>query len=210
MKIIKKVLMILVLLSVSSSTMAQLSNAQEADISIRVQETVGNLTDCISAMAAPDVQNADRFKFKESAILLFAGQGKPYTYAGVYHNPASMEVTYLNTVGRVSKSTKPMTDYFANLIRLATSGRYTSCEITFTDVYDMKVSSLRQLPDGTYTCSVTYVQYTNNQRKDGSAYIDETEKTITCYIEVDDTINGKEFVVRLGDVKANETRRGQQ
>lgn len=208
--LIKKFLILLIsVVSYQANAQITLTPEMTSSISIRAQETVGHMTDCISAMSGPGVSLADRNKFKESALKLFAGAGvKSYTIGGVMHKPVSMEVTSINSVGRVVTSLpKPMPDYYNRLINMATGGRYASLDITFTDVYDMKVSSLKPMSDGTYQCTVTYVQYTRNQRKDGSTYIDDTEKTIQCYIEVEDTIDGKEFIVKLGDVKANETVR---
>lgn len=207
--LIKKFLILLIfVVSYQANAQITLTPEMTSAISIRAQETVGHMTDCISAMSGPGVSLADRNKFKESALKLFAGAGvKSYTLGGVMHKPVSMEVTYINSVGRVSSLLRAMPDYYNRLINMATGGRYASLDITFTDVYDMKVSSLKKMRDGTYQCTVTYVQYTRNQRKDGSTYIEDTEKTIQCYIEVEDTIDGKEFIVKLGDVKANETVR---
>lgn len=96
-----------------------------------------------------------------------------------------------------------MRDYFSNLI--TGLKYYTDVKISSTEVANMKVSDLKQIGTNLYMCTCQYTQRFVGCRDGIPVYTDKTTKTINCYIEKEETEDGTEYVIMLGDVYANYT-----
>ena len=78
--------------------------------------------------------------------------------------------------------------------------------VTSTDVAEMKVSNLQKIGDGLYTCTVYFYQYFIGKSGDNNViYKDKTNKRVQCYIIEEETEDGYEYIVLLGDIFADTT-----
>lgn len=177
-------------------------------LKIRAAQKVGLLNDYIAYIANPQKQTANRLKRKHSALALFVNNGRSFTEIVEYKDGkketierkgAEMQVSSSNT-----KTIKKMlmSKYFDNLMSL----RYKEVKIESTDIADMRVSQIQPYGDGRYVCSVYFDQNFIGKRGDGSSYKDITRKWVVCYITVDKTVDGDEYMVELGDVHVESTK----
>lgn len=171
----------------------------------RAKERVKLMNDYISYMADKSNSEDNRYFYRKKALPLFIGKGYEYKENGVTKSGVTMQTT---SIYRSTVNTSLMRDYFKRLIEL----KYTSVNVTSTQIADIKVSDLKKVnsSDGKtlYMCTCQYVQYFKGEYGDGHIYGgDKTTKRIVCYIEVEDTEDGQEYVVLLGDVEAIHTER---
>lgn len=207
MKTIVKVLISLILCSISASSMAQTmvyaSAPDAAEIEMlqsRAKEKVALMNSYISYMADKRNNYNTRQYYSEKALALFIGKGYSYSLDGIKHEGVLMQTTSTNTK---KTSTSLMRRYFESLINL----HYTDVKITSTSVVDMKVSDLKKIGPNLYVCTCQYVQYFYGYRDGSLVYKDRTTKRIECIIEAEETEDGIEYVVQLGDVEALHTER---
>lgn len=161
---------------------------------------VAQLNDYISFMASKKKPTEDRKRRKTNALNLFLGNGFSYEENGVEKEGVMMETTSVN---RSTVNTLLIRDYFDRLIRL----RYSDVEIKSTEIADIKVSNLQQIDENLYVCTCQYDQAFVGYR-DGKLIFKNIEtKRIKCFISSEDTEDGKEFIVKCGDMTALETRR---
>ena len=179
----------------------------QAMVKRRAAERVGQMNDYISSMVDEDEYDEDRPGYREAALTLFIGRGYEYMIGDVKSNGVKMESTSVGADGTVNKKSSLIRDYFQRLIDLVLKKKYVSVKIETTDIHDMEVSSIKKIGEGMYQCSVTFGQTFVGERKDFSSYKDWTQKTVTCYIEVEYSDEGVEYLVTLGDVKCGETHR---
>lgn len=179
----------------------------QAMLKRRAAERVGQMNDYISSMVDEEEYDEDRPGYREAALSLFIGKGFEYMVGDVKSNGVKMETTSVGRDGQTSKKTSLIRDYFQRLIDLVLKKTYVSVKIETTDIHDMEVSSIKKVGEGMYQCSVTFGQTFVGERKDFSSYKDWTQKTVTCYIEVEYSDEGVEYLVTLGDVKCGETHR---
>ena len=139
--------------------------------------------------------------YKTKALNLFIGKGFSYEENGVTKEGVMMQVTSKN---RKSVSTPFIRDYFKNLVTGLRS--YTDVKIEATEIADIKVSELRQIGPNLWVCTCQYDQAFEGVRDGRLIYRDITTKRIKCYVVAEDTEDGWEFIILLGDVYAIETR----
>lgn len=196
-------LMLICFVSVSSLAQSQEfaagTNADEM-LKNRVAEKVALMNSYIKYMADKKNNYKTRQYYSKKALALFIGKGYSYTMDGVSHEGVMMQTTSTNN-NKVTSSL--MRDYFQHLIDL----RYTDVKITSTSVADMKVSDLKKIAPNKYVCTCQYVQYFYGYRDGRLVYRDRTTKRIECLIESEDTEDGREYIVQLGDVEALHTER---
>ena len=112
-----------------------------------------------------------------------------------------MQVTSKN---RKSVRTIYIRDYFQNLIKGLRS--YTDVKIEATEIADIKVSELRQVDTNLWVCTCQYDQTYEGIRDGRLVYRDITTKRIKCYLTAEDTEEGWEYIIKLGDIYAIETK----
>lgn len=200
MKVKMKIFLTLILVSlISVSSFAQATDSDEM-LKNRVAERVALMNSYIKFMADKKKPYKTRQYYSNKALALFIGKGNSYVLDGVNHDGVMMQTTSTNT-NRVSSQL--MKDYFQHLIDL----RYSDVKITSTSVADMKVSDLKKIGPNKYVCTCQYVQYFYGYKDGQLVYKDRTTKRIECLIEAEDTEDGCEYIVQLGDVEALHTEK---
>lgn len=206
MRTILKILSTLILtLVISASSLSQtieygIDAASDKELKTRVAERVALMNSYIKYMADKKNNYKTRQYYGKKALALFIGKGYSYTMDGENHEGVMMQTTSTNT-NKVTSSL--MREYFNHLIDL----RYTDVKITSTSAADMKVSNLKKIAPNKYVCTCQYVQYFYGYRDGVLVYRDRTTKRIECLIEAEDTEDGVEYIVQLGDVEALHTER---
>ena len=196
----QKLLLIAVLALFTVSAFSQVEG-QEEMIKRRAAEKVAQMNDYISFMASKKKSVENRLYYKEKALNLFIGKGYKYEENGIDKEGVMMEVT---SKTRKTVSHPLMRDYFHNLVyRL---GAYTDVKITATEIADIKVSELRQVDTNLWVCTCQYDQAFEGMRDGRPIYRDITTKRIKCYVVAEDTEDGWEFIILLGDVYAIDTK----
>lgn len=186
--------------SIVSTVSAQTPEETEAMIQKRAAEKVAQMNDYIAFMANKEKSVENRRYYKKKALNLFVGKGFSYEENGVEKDGVMMEITSVN---RKSVSHKLMRTYFENLINL----NYSNVKIESTEIAKIKVSNLQQVEENLYVCTCQYDQAFVAMRDGRVVYKDITTKRIKCYVTVEDTEDGKEYIIMLGDVTALETKR---
>ena len=200
MKALNKLsVLFLAMFCIVSSVKAQTVD-QEEMIKRRAAEKVAQMNDYISFMASKRKSTENRKYYKTKALNLFMGKGFSYEENGVEKDGVMMETSSVN---RTSVNHSLMRDYFDRVIRL----RYSDVKITSTEIADIKVSNLQQIDENLYVCTCQYDQAFVGYRDGKPAYKDITTKRIKCYVYAEDTEDGLEYIILLGDVTALETKR---
>lgn len=186
-----------------SLTASALSN--EDLLKRRAAERVGQLNDYIASIASlrKASDREDREYYNQAALNLLVAKGEPYTENGRRKEGVLMQTTSLsNKTPRVNT----MKRYLSNLAKLS----YADIKIESTEIAAMEVSNLRKVPgeDNLYSCTCTFDQKFTGYNSDGRPrYQDITRKKVKCYVYVEQTEDGEEYIVLLGDVTALETKR---
>lgn len=187
------------MLCIVISVSAQITDQDEM-IKRRAAEKVAQMNDYISFMASKKKSLDTRKYYKTKALNLFFGKGYSYEENGIEKDGVMMEITSVN---RKSVSHKLIRIYFDNLINL----KYTDVQITSTEIANIKVSNLQQIDEDLYVCTCQYDQAFVGFRDGRPVYKDITTKRIKCYVKAEDTEDGTEYIIMLGDVTALETKR---
>lgn len=185
------------------SAFASISFAQqdiEEMIHIRVPEKVAQLLDDIEIIANPENSKDVRTRFKGKAVRLFIANCEPYEEEGIQKKGVEMEIT---SIYRTKPRRRLMKDYFTGLMNL----RYSKVEIKSSKIHDIQVSELRQIDENTFVCTAVFVQVFVGFKDGKPVYTDRTKKSVKCYVYREDTMDGYEYIVKLGDTKALETKR---
>lgn len=185
------------------SAFASISFAQqdiEEMIHIRVPEKVAQLLDDIEIIANPENSKDVRTRFKGKAVRLFIANCEPYEEEGIQKKGVEMEIT---SIYRTKPRRRLMKDYFTGLMNL----RYSKVEIKSSKIHDIQVSELRQIDENTFVCTAVFVQVFVGFKDGKPMYTDRTKKSVKCYVYREDTMDGYEYIVKLGDTKALETKR---
>lgn len=166
----------------------------------RIQHKVAQMNDNISYMADKSKELDMRNYYREKALNLFIEKGEPYTDAdGINNKGVKMETT---STYRKKPTSRLMKDYFTGLINL----RYSKVDVQHTEAQAIKVGNLQKIDDkGNYVATAYFEQIFIAYRDGRIVYKDKTKKMVKVYIFAEETIDGIEFVVRLGDVTAVET-----
>lgn len=197
-KICKRITMLLLVMMVITQAFAQSSATEQ--IKRRAAEKVGLMNDYISYMANKKKSDKTRIYYKTKALRLFAGGGDSYEENGVQKEGVQMEVTSIN---RKTKSRRLMKKYFQSLIYF----NYNDVQITSTDVADIKVSQLQRIGENLFVCTCYFEQAFVGYMDGRPVYKDITRKHVKCYVYAEETESGTEFMVLLGDVTADQTRK---
>ncbi len=197
-KICKRITMLLLVMMVITQAFAQSSATEQ--IKRRAAEKVGLMNDYISYMANKKKSDKTRIYYKTKALRLFAGGGDSYEENGVQKEGVQMEVTSIN---RKTKSRRLMKEYFQSLIYF----KYNDVQITSTDVADIKVSQLQRIGENLFVCTCYFEQAFVGYMDGRPVYKDITRKHVKCYVYAEETESGTEFMVLLGDVTADQTRK---
>ena len=197
-KISKRITMLLLVMMMITQAFAQSSATEQ--IKRRAAEKVGLMNDYISYMANKKKSKKTRLYYKTKALRLLAGGGDCYEENGVQKEGVQMEVTSIN---RKTKSRRLMKEYFQSLIDF----KYNDVQITSTDVADIKVSQLQRIGENLYVCTCYFEQAFIGYMDGRPVYKDITHKHVKCYVYAEETESGTEFMVLLGDVTADQTRK---
>jgi len=189
----------LLLLLVALNINAQVYNSEEV-FKERATEKVGTFCRWIAYVANPQNGYSNRASYKQRILNLFVGKGYDYEEDGVNKKGVRMEVT---SVTKGTKTEYFVREYIDNLLALK---YYTKVDIKTTDIADMKVSRLHKISDNEYVCTVYITQAFSGFRDGKAIYRDITNKRVKCYVIVEHTEEGDEFITRLGDVTADETK----
>lgn len=203
MKALNKILVVVLgVFFLATSVSAQVTDMDEM-IKRRAAEKVAQMNDYISFMASKNEKKTrdNRLYYRTKALNLFMGKGYSYEENGVEKDGVMMEVT--------SKTKKTVThpfirDYFMNLVDKLNA--YTDVKITSTEIANIKVSNLRQIDTNLFVCTCEYDQAFVGIRDGIPIYKDITTKRIKCYVVAEDTEDGKEYIILLGDVTALDTK----
>lgn len=193
-----KHIMCLLLLFIGASAFAQTDRGITELMKQRAQQKVAQMNDNISFMADKNKDLSTRNYYKGRALKLFIGGGDPYEEEGVRNTGVKMQTT---SVYRKRPSVKLMKDYFTGLINL----RYSKVDIQSTKVNEIEVSDLQKIGDNKYVCTAYFEQIFVGYRDNRPIYKDRTRKKVKVYVISEETIDGQEFIVLLGDVTALET-----
>jgi hypothetical protein len=180
---------------------AQTDSQKEEMLKKRAKEKVGQFCDYVSFIASKKKNLKTRLYYVDKAKNLFLNRGKALfdDDGSMVRDSVIMQVTSL-------KAKKPrnvyLNKYLPNLAQL----KYPQIEVTSTDVAEMKVSNLQKIGGGLYTCTVYFYQYFIGKTKDNQIiYKDKTNKRVQCYIIEEETEDGMEYIVLLGDIYADST-----
>lgn len=166
----------------------------------RVRQEVAQLTDNISSMADKSKTESARGVYREMALSLFVAKGEPFEEEGIQNAGVKMETT---STSRPQPVRKLMKNYFSGLIKL----KYQKVTIQSTKFYDIKVSDLQKVDENKYVCTACFEQIFIGYRDGIPVYKDRTRKRVKVYVVAEETVDGIEFLIRLGDVTALETQR---
>lgn len=197
---VKALIAILAVFGLASSVFAQVEGNEEF-IKRRAAEKVGQMNDYISYMADKGNTPKARKRRKVMALNLFIAKGYEYVEDGVQKDGVQMQVT---SKSRAKVGQPLMRVYFDNLI--GKLNIYTDVKIEATEVADIKVSELRKIDDNLWECTCEYDQAFEGWRDGRPIYRDITTKAIKCYVISEDTEDGTEFIILLGDVYAIKTQ----
>ncbi|MBQ3619401.1 MAG: hypothetical protein II939_14740 [Bacteroidales bacterium] len=174
-------------------------------VSERCKIKVGQFTNNISKIADKRREYSTRESLRKRTLVLFKGKCD-YYYSGVdiRHDPVRMETSTLRCRICTPKSIW-MSEYLTNLMNL----RYSAVRIESTDYTEMRVSNPRVIDrHGTTVeleCTVYFEQKFIGYSDQRIVYADNTKKRVKVYITVEQTEDGNEPIVRLGDVYVDET-----
>ena len=201
MNIIRKIA-VLCLVLILCPLSADAQNFNQDAIRKRIAERVQLMNDYISYMANKKNNDDTRQYYRKKTLPLFIGKGYSYVQDGIKREGVLMQTTSTNHPNQPA-NTQLMRVYFSRLIDL----RYSDVVITSTKASNIKVSDLKKIgrnEEGNYIyeCTCQYEQYFYGYRDGRLVYKDKTTKRISCQIELEETEDGMETVIRLGDVEA--------
>lgn len=183
-----------------STAFAYTDQELKAIMEQRIQHKVAQMNDNISFMADKSKDLETRNYYREMALNLFIEKGEPFEdVGGIMNSGVKMETT---SVYRKKPSRRLMKDYFTGLINL----RYSKVDVQSTEARRIEVSDLEKIDDeGNYVATAYFEQIFVAYRDGRIVYKDKTRKKVKVYVFAEETIDGTEFIVRLGDVTALET-----
>lgn len=195
----KKIFMALcMVLTMSTTVRAQLSNVDKANVQRRCAEKVAQFQDYVSFIGSKKKKVENRKYYREKALNLHIGKGDPYTENGVNKQGVMMQTSSRNNSQTKNDLTR---NYLSRLILL----KYSDVKIMSSEVCDIKVSDLQRIDDNLYVCTCQYDQKFVGYRDGRPVYKDITTKHIKCYVTVVATEAGNEYIVVLGDSTVDKT-----
>ena len=196
----KRLFYVLLAMLLAIPMSAQSDSQKEEMLKTRAKEKVGQFWDYVSFIASKKKNLKTRLYYVDKAKNLFLNRGKALfdEDGSMVRDSVIMQVTSLN-------AKKPrnvyLNKYLPNLAQL----KYPEVEVTSTDVAEMKVSNLHKIGDRLYTCTVYFYQYFVGKADNRVVYKDKTNKRVQCFIIEEETEDGLEYVVLLGDIYAGTT-----
>lgn len=198
---VKKILSLILLTLICLPAIKAQDATEQALIQRRAAEMVSQLGDYLNYMADKEKSEKTRQYYRKKALNLFIGKGESYVIGGRSFPAVSMQTTSVNTQ---KVRTTPMAQYFTNLINL----NYGQVKLTTTEVGKIKVSDLKKVDNDTYVCTCYIEQVFKGYSREGKPiYGDITRKSVQCYVTVENTVMGTEYIVQLGNITATETKR---
>ncbi len=202
----QNVMKILTTFALTVMALSAFGQSTEDMIRRRAAEKVGQLGDYIKFIADPQNGQKKRDYYRLAALNLFISKGEHYYEIDeddnrIYKKGVMMEVTSVN---RNETTSNPVRDYLKNLMDLKF---YTRVDISTTEVSEIEVTKLRRIADNQYVCTCYFEQAFCGYRDGKAIYKDITRKRVDCYVIVEGTEEGLEYIIMLGDVTALETRR---
>lgn len=198
MKSLYRIVIVFVLSVFATASFAQ--QDIEEMIKFRAAEKVKQMCDYIEFMANPQNGTEVRTKYKGKAVRLFISNCEPYEEDGIQKKGVEMEIT---STYRTKPKRRLMKDYFTGLMNM----RYPKVEIKSSDIHDIQMSKLRKIDENTFVCTAVFVQVFVGYQDGKPVYSDRTKKSVKCYVYREETMDGEEYIVKLGDTKALETKR---
>lgn len=196
-----KLFSLLLALLVAIPVCAQTDSQKEEMLKRRAKEKVGQFCDYVTFIANKKKNLKTRLYYVDKAKNLFLNRGKALfdDDGSMVRDSVIMQVTSL-------KAKKPRNVYLNKYLPNLANLKYPQVEVTSTDVAEMKVSNLQKIGDRLYTCTVYFYQYFIGKTGDNRViYKDKTNKRVQCYIIEEETEDGLEYVVLLGDIYADTT-----
>lgn len=178
-----------------------LDSKKQEMLKIRAKEKVGQFCKDVAFIASKDKPLKTRNYYVRQAYKLFLNNGLP-----IYDEDRTLirDSTFMQVTSLRNKKPRNIA-LVVYLPRLADL-KYPKVEVTSTDIQEMKVSAMRKIGDGAYTCTVYFYQYFIGMTGDNHiVYKDKTNKRVQVFIFEDKTEDGSEFIVRLGDIYADTT-----
>lgn len=202
----KLLLTVLLLIGIAHLGVAQSNFVNNEKLKLRAAQKVKEMTDNVARIADKSRSVSARQYLRTKTLVLFINKGEAFkeVYDGgfeIQREGVVMETTSLRCATCDPKKTL-MTKYLTNLINL----NYSQVKIESTDVASMEVSNLQKINDNEYVCVVYFDQAFVGYRDGRPVYKDITRKSVEVHIVVEETIDGKEYIIRLGDVHASDTR----
>lgn len=185
------------IMSLMICTLAFSQDIDDTIIKCRIPEMVCQLNDYISFLADKKQSLNKKLLYKEKALNLFMGKGYEYEEDGVKKEGVTLEVASKNR-----KQTRRLLirDYLENLINRLDG--YTDVKITATEIANIKLSDLIQVSTNLWVCQCDFNQAFEGMRGGRPVYRDITTKRIKCYVTVEDTEDGWEYIIKLGNIYA--------
>ena len=212
--------MAIAMIAIPTYSQSNMSKEKMDMLRRRAAEKVGNLGEFIRLTAYKDPklttekQMKNKRYYRTAALNLLIFQGEEYDETAVeilsdgttkettiHKEGVMMEVSSLSSDTTARKTVK---EYLDGLLNLS----YAQVDIKTTEVANIEVSKLQKYRDDMYVCTCYFEQEFRGYNKDGiPQYKDITKKRVKCYIKVEETEDGEEYVIMLGDISVVETRR---
>lgn len=205
----KILLMVILTISALAISAQEMTKEQQKLMQQRAQKKVALFTSYLEMIANKNESLDYRQYYKDSALKLFVGQGNAYqeihvsetgSLVKVEREGVKMEVSSTN---RSTRSNYLLRTYLTNLANL----KYQKVTLQSTELANIRVSNIQRVGENVYKCVCFFKQAFVGYREGKPVYADITEKKVECYILKEDTVDGAEFVVLLGNVTALETSR---
>ena len=137
----------------------------------------------------------------KEALKLFIGGGKEYVDEyGNQHPAPIMQVSRVDRSGNVDIINREIGDYLVRLKNL----RYTYVKVTAGDAYFC--SEARQIGENKYVATLSFRQFFVGKKGEVTVTRDQTDKTVTVYIEKKIVDGRSVWTVLLGDIKVEATQ----
>ena len=163
------------------------------------------LNDCLTFIADKNSDLETRQYYKKQALNMFVGKGYCYENDGVLKNGVKINI---HSKYKVRNRSIYLRSYLNGLLNFT----YKKVLIQLP----AKVSGIQKIDDKHYVCYCYYDQiyidqndsvYVINQNDSIHTCKDfYTHKKVKCYIEVENTEDGYEYTILLGDIYAIETK----
>lgn len=202
----KKVFMILLLISTSLGCFSQktndLSQEELEAFKVQCQERIDAFQMGLEIIADKRQDAEIKDHYIKTIPEMFMGNGEPWTdNNGGKHDAVKMQVSSLSN-GKITTSNIPLKQYLNRLRNL----QYTNVEIKKAKT--CLISNLYKVSDNLYMGTCTFFQYFTGQSGEVLVYRDYTQKDVDVYIQrIEDGSLGTYWDMKFGDINVSETKR---